>query len=87
MTEVVRDRPRALWWPYSGLRWPPPRLVQLRGMLRCWRHGHPWNRWRRETEHWFEYLDAPAPYAWRTCPRCDLIERMPGLTLLEVRRG
>jgi hypothetical protein len=47
MTEylVQRTRSRKLWVPYSGLMWPPPRLVQLLAMARCKLGGHPWRSW------------------------------------------
>lgn len=75
---------RKLWFPYRGsqrrtrsLVFPPPRLVQLLKLGRCRLQGHRWNRWRIETEDWFEYVDEPVPYAWHTCARgCGMIERV-----------
>lgn len=72
---ITRRRGRKLWVPYSGFRWPPPRLVQLLGVVACTR-GHRWSPWRRETEDWFEYVDGPLPWAWRICDRCGLSEHV-----------
>lgn len=70
---------RKLWWPYSGLRWPPPRLLQLMARYICEHDGHRWSPWRVETPGWFEYVDAPEPWAWHVCQRgCGAIERVPG---------
>lgn len=67
---------RSYWWGL-GLAVPPPRLVQLLKLGRCRLQGHRWNRWRVETLDWFEYVDTPEPYAWRTCARgCGTIERV-----------
>jgi hypothetical protein len=72
------SRAKKLWIPYSGIRWPPPRLKQLLAIASCRIHDHDWSRWRRETALWFEYVDEPLPYAWRACKRCSLIEHVPG---------
>jgi hypothetical protein len=69
-------RSRKLWVPRSSVRLPPPRLVQLLAIARCARWWHKWGRWRRETEDWFEYVDAPVLWAWRCCTRCGLLEQV-----------
>lgn len=76
--QVVRGgRSRKLWIPYSGVKLPPPRLMQLVAIATCaLRREHDWSRWRVETEDWFEYVDAPLPWAWRICKRCGLSERV-----------
>lgn len=59
-------------------RWIKPRLAQLWQMYLCAmdpRH-HAWGRWRIETEGWFEYVEEPEPWAWRTCRRCGLMEHI-----------
>lgn len=76
---VLQTTPRArkVWFPTTGWRFPPPRLVQLVRIAQCWvRRRHDWSRWRRETEDWFEHVDEPVPWAWRTCTCCGLGQRV-----------
>lgn len=78
---VFESRARKLWVPYNGFRFPPPRLIQLLNIVICFVSDHRWSQWRMETEDWFEYVEAPEPYAWRACRRCHLLQHVrPSLT-------
>lgn len=75
---VVRrgGRSRKLWRSALTGRfmWHLPRIRQLLSIATCALLGHNWSRWRIETEEWFEYVDAPAPWTWRICQRCRVTE-------------
>lgn len=78
---IVRGaRARKRWWGWDGrFLWQLPRVRQLAAIATCALRGHRWSRWRRETEEWFEYVDSPLLWAWRTCRRCGLPEHVrPG---------
>lgn len=73
---ILKTRVRKLWIPYDGFRLPPPRLTQLLNICYCFIKDHNYSRWRIETEDWFEHVDEPIDWSWRTCRRCSLIERV-----------
>lgn len=75
---VDRGRSRKLWVPRDGLRWPPPRLVQLCCIVACRiAPDHIWSPWRVETEEWFEGgLEDPVDGGWRICQLCGLSQHV-----------
>lgn len=77
--EIVYSKPAKKVWrsPLTGkLFWPPLPIVRFINIITCKIGGHVWSRWRRETEEWFEYVDAPLPWAWRICDRCRSTEHV-----------
>lgn len=85
---IGQSRPRKLWIPYSGLRWPPPRLKQLLAIVECWVRHHDWTTWQIDDyDGPGELLDPADPdsfmpwlsresrhkeYGSRACARCGL---------------
>jgi len=74
--KISQSRVRKLWVPYSGLKFPPPRLAQLLKIVWCNLIGHEWGQWRIETEYWFKTIEKPEPYSWRSCIRCSLLQQV-----------
>lgn len=86
---VHRGRARKVWWPRSGWRWPPPRLLQFGRIAGCSVRGHDWSSWSIDDmdgpgEYMTDDPDSFMPYCSRdsrpgefgsrVCRRCSAIE-------------